>query len=59
MIPNKDTRLHIRTTADQVERLGKASEILETPASEIVRKAIEEKLSKLAKRYPELAKQAA
>jgi hypothetical protein len=41
-----------------MERLERAAEILEVPASEFVRKAIEEKLSKLARRYPELAKAA-
>jgi uncharacterized protein (DUF1778 family) len=55
---NKDTRLELRATSEQVERLTKAAEILEMPASEFVRRAVEEKLSKLARRYPELAKAA-
>jgi len=50
----KDTRLYIRASGDHKERLNKASEILDTPASQIVREAIDEKLSKLAKRHPEL-----
>jgi uncharacterized protein (DUF1778 family) len=54
----KDTRLHLRASSEQMERLERAAEILEVPASEFVRKAIEEKLSKLARRYPELAKAA-
>jgi predicted DNA-binding protein len=54
----KDTRLHIRASSEQMERLEKAAEILEVPAAELVRRAIEDKLSRLAKRYPELAKAA-
>jgi len=54
----KDKTLQIRASSEQVNRLEKAAEILDVPASEVVRKAIDEKLSKLARRYPELAKAA-
>jgi hypothetical protein len=59
MIKTKDTRLpSVRTSSEQVQRLVRAAEILDTKTSDLVRKAIEEKLTKLAKRYPELAKAA-
>jgi uncharacterized protein (DUF1778 family) len=54
----KDTRLHLRASSEQVSRIEKAAEILEIPSSEFVRKAVEEKLARLARRYPELAKAA-
>jgi predicted DNA-binding protein len=54
----KDKTLQIRASSEQMARLEKASEILDIPASEIVRKAIDERLSRLARRYPELAKAA-
>lgn len=54
----KDTRLNIRNNSDQMERLQKAADILEMPVSDFVRRAIEEKLEKLSRRYPELAKAA-
>lgn len=59
MIPNKDTRLHIRTSTEQLQRLMRASELLEMPTSELVRRLIDEKLKQLARRYPELEKRAA
>lgn len=59
MIQNKDTRLHIRTSTEQLNRLARASELLEIPTSEFVRRLIDEKLAKLAKRFPELEKRAA
>jgi uncharacterized protein (DUF1778 family) len=55
---NKDARLELRASTDQVERLTKAAELTEMTASEFVRRAVEEKISKLARRYPELAKAA-
>lgn len=54
----KDTRIYIRATSEQIDRLQKAADLLEMPASDIVRRALEEKLTKLSKRYPELAKAA-
>jgi uncharacterized protein (DUF1778 family) len=54
----KNTRLQVRASKEQVGRIEKAADLLEMPASEFVRRAVEEKLSKLARRYPELAKAA-
>jgi hypothetical protein len=59
MLQNKDTRLHIRTSTEQLRRLARASELLDMPTSELVRRLIDEKLEKLSKRYPELEKEAA
>ena len=59
MIQSKEKRLHIRASTEQLERLVLASELLETSMSEFVRQTIDEKLEKLAKRYPELVKRAA
>ncbi|HEY6244601.1 MAG TPA: hypothetical protein VIX17_11665 [Pyrinomonadaceae bacterium] len=56
---NKDTRFpSVRTSAEQVERLNRASELLDKPISELVRRAIEKELAALAKRFPELKKAA-
>jgi len=53
----KDTRLYMRASSELRERLDKASEVLDTPASQIIREAIDEKLAKLAKRHPALRPQ--
>lgn len=50
----KDTRLNLRISAEQAERLTKAAEVSEKPASEIVRQAIDRKLAEMARRFPEL-----
>jgi predicted DNA-binding protein len=56
---NKDTRFpSVRTSAEQVERLNRAAELLDKPISELVRRAIEKELATLAKRFPELKKAA-
>jgi predicted DNA-binding protein len=50
----KDTRLNLRISTEQAERLNKAAAVSERPASEIVRQAIDRKLAEMARRYPEL-----
>lgn len=60
MIKNKDTRLpSVRLSSDELDRLLRAAELEETRPSEFIRKALAEKVNKLSKRHPELAKQAA
>jgi predicted DNA-binding protein len=49
----KDTRLHLRASADLVERLKLASSITDKPTSQIMREAVNEKLTRLAKKYPQ------
>lgn len=59
MATTKDTRIHIRASSDQVKRLAKAAELLDMTDSDLIRKAIDEKLEKLSRRYPELQREAA
>ena len=54
LMKKKDTRLNLRISTEQAERLNKAAEVSEKPASEIVRQAIDRKLAEMARRYPEL-----
>lgn len=54
MMKKKDTRLNLRISSEQAERLTKAAEVSEKPASEIVRQAIDRKLAEMARRYPEI-----
>ncbi|HEX7313257.1 MAG TPA: hypothetical protein VF297_05025 [Pyrinomonadaceae bacterium] len=51
---HKPERIHIRAEDDLKERLRAAAEVVGEPASKIVRDAVNEKLAKLARRYPQL-----
>ena len=53
-IKKKDSRLYLRVSREQAERLKQAADILSVPASDVVRRAIDRELAKIAKRYPEL-----
>lgn len=58
MIKNKNTRFpSVRTSEDQVERLVKAADLLEETTSDLVRRAVEKELARLARRFPELERQ--
>jgi predicted transcriptional regulator len=52
--PTKDRVIFVRADADLTERLEKAAELLDRPGSQLVREAVNEKLNKLARRFPEL-----
>jgi predicted DNA binding CopG/RHH family protein len=49
----KDTRIYLRTSSDLVGRLKLASSITDLTTSQFVREAVNEKLFKLAKKYPQ------
>lgn len=54
-ITKKDSRLHLRVSSEQAARLKRAADVASIPASDLVRRALDRELAKLAKRYPELA----
>ena len=51
----KDTKINIRVSRELAERLSKASQVTERPASQIAREAVSEKLNQLAEQFPQLA----
>lgn len=57
-IQRKDTTLQVRASSEQVERLKRAADILSIPASDLVRRALDRELNKIARRFPEIAKAA-
>jgi len=60
MIQIKDTRLpSVRLTQEELDRLLKAAELAGARPSDFIRKALEEKVNRLASRYPELVRDAA
>lgn len=50
----KEKRLNLRTTEEFRERLNRAAKVLDKPASQIIREAIDEKLERLERRHPAL-----
>lgn len=50
----KQQRIHIRAEEELKDRLAKAAEVVDAPASQIIREAIVEKLAKLSRKHPEL-----
>lgn len=57
-IQKKDTRLQLRVSTEQTERLKKAADILSVPASDLVRRALDRELDKIGRRFPEVARAA-
>lgn len=55
----KNNRLNLRIPDDQMERLNKAAEVLDTTISDFARRLFDKEMDRLAKRYPELARKAA
>lgn len=58
MLKPKDERLHVRTDEDELRRIKKAAEIVKLPTSDFIRKAIDKEVNRLARRYPELQREA-
>lgn len=52
----KEQMIFARVDAAFQARLNKAAEILDRPASQIVRESVKSELDKLAKKYPALRK---
>ena len=50
----KDRMIFLRADSTLTGRLERASELTDRPSSQLVREAINEKLNKLARRFPEL-----
>lgn len=50
----KDRIWNMKTTQADVDRLNLAGNLLDRPASQIVREAIKKELDELAERFPEL-----
>lgn len=51
----KTKRFNLKTSEKFIGRLQKTSEVLEKPASEIVREAVDEKIEALAQSNPKVA----
>ena len=51
----KNINLNLKTDEPFMERLIRASEVLDRPYARIVRQAVNEKLDEYAEEYPELA----
>lgn len=49
----KDMRVHIRASSELFERLDLAAELTDKPKSQIIREALNEKLKRIARSYPE------
>jgi len=56
MKANKDLMIFARVDAALQARLNKAAELLDRPASQIVRESVKRELDQLAKKYPQLRK---
>ena len=57
MIEPRNERLpSVRMTQTELDRLLKAAEVAGVRPSDFIRKALEEKVNRLAGRFPELAK---
>lgn len=50
----KDTMWNMKATPGFIKRLNKTAEVLDRPASQIVREAVAEKIEELAKSNPAL-----
>lgn len=53
----KEKMLNLRVTEDLIDRLNRASAVLDVPYAQFVREAIKEKLEELAASHPELREQ--
>jgi predicted transcriptional regulator len=51
----KDKRFNVRVDEPWIDRLQRAAGVLDRPASQIVRDAVNEKLERLGRRNPRLA----
>jgi predicted transcriptional regulator len=56
MKANKEQMIFARVDAALQARLNKAAEILDRPASQIVRESVKRELDLLAKKHPQLRK---
>jgi predicted transcriptional regulator len=56
MKANKEQMIFARVDAAFQARLNKAAELLDRPASQIVRESVKRELDLLAKKYPQLRK---
>lgn len=56
MKANKEQMIFARVDAALQARLNKAAELLDRPASQIVRECVKRELDQLAKKYPALRK---
>ena len=54
MKQKKETLWNFRTSDDLIERLNRASVVMDRPAAQIVREAIREKLDRLAAEFPQI-----
>lgn len=50
----KDKKLNLKASSDFVDKLNQASAVLDIPYSQIIRSAVDEKLSELAQTNPAL-----
>lgn len=55
----KDIRIHLRASSEQAARINTAAIVLDVPASQLIRDAVDEKLDRLAKRIPSLRREEA
>jgi len=54
MKQKKDSRWNFKATEEFIDRLNRAAEVTDRPASQIVREAINEKLDELAQHFPQI-----